>query len=174
MEFTHNGGIGMTPDKEQIFTEYYRQYFNKLKIYAYSSLRNWTRAEEAAQDTFHIAWTKIDDFTSSKNPMGWLVNTLKFTIKNIKRHDNYQMKLFISLNDIGEVSGSDKAEVEIDIDGICQSVLSKEEYYLMRRIVLDNATYKEMSEELGIKLWTCQKRMQRILQKLRKYFDKSK
>lgn len=164
----------MTSDQEKIFTEYYRQYFNKLKIYAYSSLRNWTRAEEAVQDTFHIAWVKIDDFTSSKNPMGWLVNTLKFTIKNIQRHDSHQMRLFISLNDLGECSGSDNVNSELDIKDICQSVLSEEEYYLMRRIVLDSATYKEMSEELGIKLWACQKRMQRILKKLRDYFEKSK
>lgn len=47
---------------------------------------------------------------------------------------------------------------------------NKLKIYLMRRIVLDKATYKEMSDELGIKLWACQKRMQRIIQKLRNHF----
>lgn len=162
----------MASEKERIFTEYYTQYFNKLKIYAYSSLGSWSRAEEAAQDTFHIAWTKMDDFISSKNPMGWLVNTLKFTIRNIKRHDNLQMRLFISLSEFGEMPAINNTDIDadIDIDEVCKSVLSREEYYLMRRIVLDKATYKEMSDELGIKLWACQKRMQRIIQKLRNHF----
>jgi sigma-70 region 2 len=161
----------MTPDKEKIFSDYYAQNFNKLKIYAYSSLGSWNRAEEAVQDTFHIAWLKIDDFISSPNPMGWLINTLRFTIKNMKRHDFYQARLFISLNEIGEVALSNNHELEIDVEGICQSILTKDEYYLFRRVVLDKATYKEMSDELGIKLWACQKRMQRILQKLKKRFN---
>ena len=159
----------MESEKERLFTEYYSQYFNKLKIYAYGSLGSWSRAEEVVQDTFHIAWMKMDDFTSSKNPMGWLMNTLKFTIKNLKRHDNLQMRLFISLSELGEIPAINNIDIDIDIDELCNSVLSREEYYLMRRIVLDKATYKEMSEELGIKLWACQKRMQRIIQKLRKY-----
>ena len=159
----------MESEKERIFTEYYTQYFNKLKIYAYSSLGSWSRAEEVTQDTFHIAWTKMDDLISSKNPMGWLVNTLKFTIRNIKRHDNLQMRLFISLNELGEIPAMNTIDTDLDIDEVCKFVLSKEEYYLMRRIVLDKATYKEMSEELGIKLWACQKRMQRIIRKLRKH-----
>ncbi|MDE7325923.1 MAG: sigma-70 family RNA polymerase sigma factor [Lachnospiraceae bacterium] len=162
----------MSLDKEQLFTEYYSQYFDKLKIYAYSSLGNWTRAEEAVQDTFHIAWIKIDDFLSSENPMGWLINTLKYTIKNIRRSDSYQMKLFISLSEITDISASIDSELDIDVDGVCQSLLSKDDYYLLRRVVLDKATYKEMSKELGIKLWACQKRMQRIYQKLKEHFDK--
>lgn len=103
--------------------------------------------------------------------MGWLINTLRFTIKNMKRHDFYQARLFISLNEIGEVALSNNHELEIDVEGICQSILTKDEYYLFRRVVLDKATYKEMSDELGIKLWACQKRMQRILQKLKKRFN---
>ena len=162
----------MSIEKERLFTEYYSQYFDKLKIYAYSSLGNWDRAEEAVQDTFHIAWIKIDNFLSSENPMGWLINTLKYTIKNIRRTDNYQLKLFISLNEVKEISSSTDSELDIDVEGICQSLLSKEDYYLLRRVVLEKATYKEMSEELNIKLWACQKRMQRIYQKLREHFNK--
>lgn len=162
----------MSIEKERLFTDYYSQYFDKLKIYAYSSLRNWNRAEEAVQDTFHIAWIKIDDFLSSENPMGWLINTLKYTIKNMRRTDNYQIKLFTSLSEIKEIPMASDSELDIDVEGICQSLLSKEDYYLLRRVVLEKATYKEMSEELGIKLWACQKRMQRIYQKLREYFNK--
>lgn len=156
--------------KEKFFSDYYSKYFNKLKIFAHSALGDWDRAEEAAQDTFHIAWIKVDDFMASSNPMGWLINTLKFTLKNIQRRNYYQTKLFISLSELGDISVSNIPESDIDVEGVCKSVLSKEEYYMLKRAVLDKVTYKELSEELGIKLWACQKRMQRIYQKLRKYF----
>ncbi len=160
----------MLKNKEEFFSDYYSKYFNRLKIYAYTSLGNWSRAEEAVQDTFHIAWIKLDDFMLSENPMGWLMNTLKFTLKNIKRRDYYQAKLFVSLNEIGDISAPNVSVTEFDADGICKSVLSEKEYYMLQRVVLDKATYKELSEELGIKLWACQKRMQRIYSKLRKFY----
>lgn len=161
----------MTPDKEKLFADYYEKYFNKLKIYAYSSLGNWSRAEEAVQDTYHVAWIKVDDFLSSKNPIGWLINTLKFTIRNMQRRDFYQAKLFVSLSEIGDVPSLNDQELDLDVEGICESTLSKDDYYLLRRVVLDKATYKEMADELGINLWACQKRMQRILKKLKKRFN---
>lgn len=158
--------------KEKFFSDYYSKYFNKLKIFAHSFLGDWDRAEEATQDTFHIAWVKIDDFMASENPTGWLINTLKFTLKNIQRRDYHQTKLFVSLNELGDISAADIPESNIDGEGICKSVLSEEEYYMLQRAVLDKVTYKELSKELGIKLWACQKRMQRIYQKLRKFFER--
>lgn len=156
-------------EQEKIFEEYYVKYFNKLKIYAYYSIGDWNRSEEAVQDTFHIAWVKIDSFTASKNPMGWLINTLRYTIKNIKRRDNYQTNLFISLNEYGDIPQPDETSTGVEIEDMCQSLLTREEYYLLRRVVLDKATYKEIADELGINLWACQKRMQRILKKLKNH-----
>ena len=162
----------MSLENEKIFSDYYSAYFNKLKVYAYSSLRDWDRAEEAVQDTFHIAWVKIEEFLGSQNPMGWLVNTLKFTIKNIKKADATHTRWFISLEALGDISMSNTFESELDIESACMTILSKEDYYVLKRVILHKATYKELSEELGINLWTCQKRVQRILKKLKKFFDK--
>lgn len=51
--------------------------------YAISALNDRSLAEEAVQDTYRIACAKADDFLSSPNPKGWLLNTLKYVIKNI-------------------------------------------------------------------------------------------
>jgi len=49
-------------------------------------------------------------------------------------------------------------------------VLSEEEWDLLRKIALENQPYKNVAEELGITVWTCQKRVERIRKKLKQYF----
>ena len=166
----------MSVDKNEFFNAYYSKYFNQLKFYAYSVLRNWKQAEEATQDVFHIAWEKIDSFRDSPNPMGWLTNTMKFTLKNIKRAENTRMKYLISLSELGDVQATNQCDpaqnLEHDFEDECAEVLSAEEYYILRRSVLDRATYQEIAGELDISLWACQKRMQRLMKKLREHFEK--
>ena len=48
-----------------------------------------------------------------------------------------------------------------------QKVLTEEEWQLLRRVTLERASYKTVSKELGLTVWTCQKRVQRIREKLR-------
>lgn len=51
-----------------------------------------------------------------------------------------------------------------------QRVLSEEEYALLRQITLEKRPYKNVAEELGITVWTCQKRIERIRKKLKQHF----
>ena len=44
--------------------------------------------------------------------------------------------------------------------------LSSEDLYLLRRIVFDKASHKEVSSELGITVWGSQKRLERIRDRL--------
>lgn len=162
----------MESNIDQLFSKYYTSYFNKLKLYAYSVLHDWNRAEEVTQDAFHIAWRKKEDFINSQNPPGWIMNTLKYTIKNVQRSDALRANLFVSLQELGEISSANLSVEEAEIHSLFNSVLSKDDYYLFIRVTLDKATYKEVSAELNITVWACQKRMQRILKKLRKYFSR--
>lgn len=161
----------MADKREEFFIQYYKSCFNRLKYYAYSVLRDWDRAEEAVQGVFHTAWRRIDSFMASPAPEGWLVTTLKYTLKNIQRSDQLSAKLFISIAETGELTVPAPPEAEVDVEGICQSLLSKEDYYLLRRWALDHATCGEIAQELNISLWACQKRMQRLMKKLRKHFQ---
>ena len=49
-------------------------------------------------------------------------------------------------------------------------VLSEEEWDLLRKITLEKQPYKNVAEELGITVWTCQKRIERMRKKLKQYF----
>ena len=52
-----------------------------------------------------------------------------------------------------------------------QRILKPGEWDLFRSIILDEMPYKEVSQQLGESVWTCQKRIQRIREKLRKHFS---
>mgnify|MGYP001624421429 FL=1 len=63
---------------------------------------------------------------------------------------------------------------EGSIEKRIQNTLSHEELSLLKSIVLEQKPYIEVSKELGISIWACQKRMQRIRKKLLMAFPKYK
>lgn len=89
----------------------------------------------------------------------------------MERRRAYELKLFISMCEIQEVSTGVNGDIPLSVDTILGNLVSKEEMYLLRRIVLEKATYLELSKELGITVWTCQKRMQRLLKKLKEKLE---
>ena len=75
----------MTSDQRRRIEAFYLEMYELLFIYARNTLGNDSLAEEAIQETFRIVCQKPEDLLSSPNPKGWIINTLKFTIQNIKR-----------------------------------------------------------------------------------------
>ena len=75
----------MNPEYSQRIEQLYLEMYDMLITYARCSFAEESLAEEAVQETFKIACQKPDQLCESINPKGWLVNTLKFTIRNMKR-----------------------------------------------------------------------------------------
>lgn len=75
----------MNPEYSARIEQLYLEMYDMLIIYARCSFKEESLAEEAVQETFQIACQKPDKLCESLNPKGWLVNTLKFTIRNMKR-----------------------------------------------------------------------------------------
>ena len=73
-------------------------------------------------------------------------------------------------HDVCEIAG-DGQELEIGfnckylLDAI-RALLPPEDYRLLCRITLEGATHLEVAKELGISVWSSQKRLQRIRKKL--------
>ncbi|NLW69936.1 MAG: hypothetical protein GX061_02475 [Eubacteriaceae bacterium] len=86
----------MEKETDEFITELYRELYTKLLIYASSALGDKSRAmaEQAVQETFLIACRKSTQLTESPNPRGWLFNTLKYVIKNMRR-ENSEMILYL-------------------------------------------------------------------------------
>ena len=78
-----------------------------------------------------------------------------------------EQKLFISMCEVPESTAAEAEELPVSAELLFQNMMTEDESHLLKRIVLDKATYLELSKELGISVWACQKRMQRLLKKLK-------
>ena len=76
----------MTSDQHKRIEAFYLQMYDQLFLYAQNALKNESLAEEAIQETFRIVCTKPEDLLSSPNPKGWIINTLKYTMQNMRRN----------------------------------------------------------------------------------------
>lgn len=145
----------------------YLQLYPLLFEYARSSLSSDSLAEEAVQDTFRIACQKPEAMINSPNPEGWIMNTLKNVLKNTIRNQNISRRILLdyfasNINDISVTN--DRVGLEI----LYEDVADLEEFKMVKAMALEGKSYLEMSQELGISMAACRKRMQRARETLRK------
>lgn len=157
---------------------YYRETHGKLLAYANSVLKNESFAEEAVQDTFRIACEKVNDFLGSKNPKGWLLNTLKNVIRNIQKERAKLNMLVVSSMSLNEGVQTEKANPTNDgiehqlIDTFYHGLIPEEDFKLMKRVAIDKYTMLEAAEEFGLNVEQCKKRVQRAKVKLKSALEK--
>lgn len=172
--------MGLAAHQEEIIAQLYREMYRKLVVYAENAL-NDSLAEEAVQDTFRIACSKYDELMNSSNPQGWLMNTLKNVIRNIRKEQANLNKYFVmtmSLDDekFMEIRavGTDihKRLEDTEVDLMYSDLLTEEEYRLLTLIVRYRYSVLEAAQEFGINVETCKKRAQRAKKKLRKILEK--
>jgi len=53
-----------------------------------------------------------------------------------------------------------------------RATLTEQELYQLKRVIYDNASHKELASELGISIWTSQKRLERARDKLARLFPR--
>lgn len=145
----------------------YLQMYIMLFEYARSSLSSDALAEEAVQDTFHIACQKPEAVLRSPNPEGWMVKTLKNVVSNTMRSQAIARRILAeyTADNAGDITAvNDRIRFELNYE----DVADLEEFRLVKSMVLDGKSYQELSQELGITVAACRKRMQRAKEILRK------
>lgn len=145
----------------------YMEMYHKLMAYACSCLANESLAEEAVQETFHIACKKPEQLCSSPNPQGWLVLTLKNTIRSIKMNRETARRL-VEKYEKAHAAACIHTEDALGFDFWYEDVADTEEFKLLSEMVLDGKSHLEMAEARGITLSACKKRVQRAKETLRK------
>ncbi len=164
--------MGLNDGQQRAIEQYYQEMFYSLSANAQSALNDRSLAEEAVQDTFRIACAKADIFLSSPNPKGWLLNTLKNVIHNTIRSRAYLNKIVISSLDAnGSIIEGDVDSLNVDF--LYSNLAGDDDYKLIKKIALDKYTMLEASQELGISVEACKKRVQRAKKKLKKRFEKT-
>lgn len=154
-------------DQRRRIEELYFEMFDKMMAYARSNLRNEALAEEAVQETFRIACQKPEQLCQSPNPQGWLVQSLKFTIRNIQKNQASAKRLLEKYLETRTESAA-FSEDRIELQVLYKNVAQTEEFKLLTEMVIDGRSHLEMAESRGISVNACKKRVQRAKERLQK------
>ena len=138
--------------------------YDMLITYARCSFEEESLAEEAVQETFQIACQKPDKLCESINPKGWLVNTLKFTIRNMKRSRESARQILSSYLIESIAFSEDKLSLQL----MYENVSHTEEFKLIKEMAIDGRSHLEMANARGISVSACKKRVQRAKETLQK------
>ena len=145
------------PWKETV-EKLYKEMYPALHAYARRVLEDSALAEEAIQDAFCIACARRDQFLTSPNPQGWIMqNTLRAQAK---------LRALLAL-DAGAEQTSGEPEL-MSVDLLFCDVSDSEDFRLLKQIALERCTILELSEELGVSVEACKKRVQRARKRLQK------
>ena len=158
----------MTEEHSEMIEQLYRSHYKRLLATAYRHVQDWEIANEIVQDTFAIACKKAEAVLTHEEPLAWFAQTIKLLAYNDRRKRAKYMELVLSLEVLPPGSEPYYTEQEFKLEDMIGNEVTAEEFYLLRRIILEQATYKEVAAELSIGVRAAQKRMQRLLHRLEK------
>lgn len=157
----------MTAEQNQFLTEKYHEKRKFLLEYAESSLHNYALAEEAVQQAFEIACRKINDFSSSPNPDGWLTKTLSFVIRNIEHRQRTEHRVIAMMDDYRpDLVAAPEEPVPLQI--VFGSLVNSPQFHLVYEMEIVGKPLAEIAKDLGISEAACKKRAERS----RKYLQR--
>lgn len=155
-------------DKEQskFIERLYMEMYDMLITYARCALQENALAEEAVQETFRIACQKPESLQKSPNPNGWLVNTLKNTIRNMKHNRATAQRILTQYLDLRINEDSYSAD-KLGLATVYEDIVNTEEFKLLKEFAIDGRSHLEMARKRGITVAACKKRLQRAKETLR-------
>lgn len=157
----------MTSDQHKRIEVFYLEMYEQLFIYAQNALKNESLAEEAIQETFRIVCTKPEDLLSSPNPKGWIINTLKYTMQNMRRNrdrTNVLLAQYLAAHSNSDAFSEDRISLEVTYENVAHS----EEFQLIKEMAIEGKSHLEMAQARGISVDACKKRVQRAKEFLRR------
>lgn len=157
----------MNREQRKIIEELYQEMYDKLMVYACLNLDSESLAEEAVQETFHIACQKSDSICDSINPQGWLVNTLKNTVRNMKR-SRANAKRILETYMMAQLREFSITEDRIDLKVLYENVADLEEFKLLSEMAIEGRSHEEIARSRNISISACKKRVQRAKEKLQR------
>jgi RNA polymerase sigma-70 factor (family 1) len=153
------------------FDQIFLSWYGKIRNFIYYKTGDIQVAEDIAQDTFIKIWEKRDEVKPET------VKSLLYTIANnlfLNRIEHQKVVLsFANSVPLDQTTTSPEYELEMNEFGnVLQQALSdldedKRSVFLMNR--MDDLTYNQIAENLGISVKAVEKRMNKALIYLRKH-----
>lgn len=163
--------VVLSKEQQRWLEEVYHRLYRPLFYYAQSTLRSGDSAEEAVQSTFQIACARIQELVESPKPDGWLMNTLKFVLRNMQKKQMRTEAIFISSKELDENAVILSEDLSPETDAAFCDILGERDYQIFRRVTLKEMTIREAAQHYGLTEEACSKRLQRSRAKLRKHLQ---
>lgn len=157
---------------EQLFLEMRKMLLQYAKLH----VNGVSLAEDAVQEVFVIAGTRLDSLMASENPQGWLVNTLKNVLRAARRSAARQNQVYLaSLSDEAARTGSGadlSGTADMNwVDLFYAGLIPEDDFRLIKLIDLEGYSIREAAKLLSISEEACKKRVQRARARLKTALD---
>lgn len=162
----------LTLSQQKLIDELYDKHRNMLYNYALSILRDDDMSEEAVQETFRIACTKITTLLEKENKPGWLVNVLKNIIK--KAIESKQKAALYIAELPGNFDIEDTGQIDDNVDILYSDLASNRDFQLIKEFVFEKKSIKDIAQEDKISISACKQRLSRARKRLRELIEKQK
>lgn len=126
------------------------------------------RAEEVVQELFAFAWEHQADLWSSASPTGWLYRVLRYKVLELLKEDRFWRKHLIRAAGEMPASPEDDFQQRAEIT----SILTPEEYEILRKLYLEKYTYEELAREMGLKKYALAMRVKRSKERFVKQWNR--
>lgn len=126
------------------------------------------RAEEVVQELFAFAWEHQADLWSSASPTGWLYRVLRYKVLELLKEDRFWRKHLIRAAGEMPASPEDDFQQRAEIT----SILTPEEYEILRKLYLEKYTYEELAREMGLKKSALAMRVKRSKERFVKQWNR--
>ena len=138
--------------------------------YAYRLSGSHTDAEDLVQQTYLVAHQKLHQLREVGRARAWMFSVLRSCfLKSVRRSTPATAtKLNLDLEDVSD--DFDPQLLEVDAEQLQQALnqLPDESRIVLTMFYFEEASYKEISEELQIKMGTVMSRLSRAKQRLRR------
>lgn len=155
-------------------SDIFKKYYSELKGHLSHKFGNENDSDDIIQDAFHNI-LNVKDFEAIDNPKAYLFRAARnVALNRMRRHNLHQD--YVESHD-----AQDSISQEVERSIIAKNDLTKvkqaleklppkdRETFLLNRI--EGKSYREISEELNVTVSTVEKRMMKVLAKIRKSLD---
>ncbi|MCM6762480.1 sigma-70 family RNA polymerase sigma factor [Rathayibacter sp. ZW T2_19] len=161
---------------EAAFRTLYRAYVRPVYWIAHGILRDPGNAEEVVQETFVLAWSKLEGLElASDSLLPWLVTICRFQAANRARALRRERERTVETDE--EVASPHDLEQQILTAALTEAVLRETEGLseldraVFRLCATEGRGYEEAARELGVTHATVRNRLSRVRRRLRLVVD---
>lgn len=152
------------PEQDRFIEKLFQEEYEDMAEFARHVLGDGNLADVAVQETFLIALRKADELMKSRNPTGWLYNTLRNILMHLERERNCLMKRNVSLYAVRPEAVSCRDSYS----EVGAEVQRSEDWKLLTAFYLGGRSIKELAREQGVSEAVCKSRLKRARERLRR------